>query len=97
MPGGTCEAMAYQAYGYTATCLCLPLGNYHNQNQDAGKIDAETISLKDFDGLVRLLVAIAAKLDGPDRAPSLRQRLEKRFAERRGVLAPGGGRRKTSP
>lgn len=30
MPGGTCEASAYQALGYTATCLCLPLGNYHN-------------------------------------------------------------------
>ncbi len=32
MPGGTCEATAYQALGYTATCLCLPLGNYHNMN-----------------------------------------------------------------
>lgn len=30
MPGGTCEASAFQSYGYTATCLCLPLGNYHN-------------------------------------------------------------------
>lgn len=30
MTGGTCEASAYQSYGYTATCLCLPLGNYHN-------------------------------------------------------------------
>lgn len=30
MTGGTCEASAYQALGYTATCLCLPLGNYHN-------------------------------------------------------------------
>ncbi len=30
MPGGTCEASAYQSYGLTATCVCLPLGNYHN-------------------------------------------------------------------
>ena len=47
MPGGTCEASAYQTYGYTATCLCLPLGNYHNMNEAAGKIDSEFISLSD--------------------------------------------------
>ncbi|MEZ6190169.1 MAG: M20/M25/M40 family metallo-hydrolase [Phycisphaerales bacterium] len=35
MPGGTCEASAYQALGYTATCLCLPLGNYHNMKPKA--------------------------------------------------------------
>lgn len=35
MPGGTCEASAYQALGYTATCLCLPLGNYHNMKPSA--------------------------------------------------------------
>jgi len=30
MPGGTCEASAFQSYGYRAACICLPLGNYHN-------------------------------------------------------------------
>jgi endoglucanase len=30
MPGGACEATAFGAYGYEATCICLPLGNYHN-------------------------------------------------------------------
>ncbi len=30
MPGGTCEASAFQSYGYRAACVCLPLGNYHN-------------------------------------------------------------------
>ncbi|MEM6553692.1 MAG: hypothetical protein AAF750_16360 [Planctomycetota bacterium] len=30
MPGGTCEATAFNAFGYAATCLCLPLANYHN-------------------------------------------------------------------
>jgi hypothetical protein len=28
--GGTCEATAFSTYGYRSTCLCLPLGNYHN-------------------------------------------------------------------
>src|SRR5262249_28784735 len=48
MPGGTCEASAYQSYGFISTCVCLPLGNYHNMNEATGKIDAETISLSDF-------------------------------------------------
>ncbi len=30
MAGGACEASVFCAYGYDATCLCLPLGNYHN-------------------------------------------------------------------
>jgi len=34
MPGGTCEASAFQALGFTATCLCLPLGNYHNMSSE---------------------------------------------------------------
>ena len=37
MPGGTCEASAYQAYGYTATCLCLPLGNTTTWTRPRGK------------------------------------------------------------
>jgi endoglucanase len=89
MPGGTCEASAFQAYGYTATCLCLPLGNYHNMNEAARggpRIDAETISIRDFDGLVRLLVAVAQQLDVPGKSPSLVQRLDELFATRGGVL-----------
>jgi endoglucanase len=86
MPGGTCEASAYQAYGYTATCLCLPLGNYHNMNQTTGRIDSEHISLTDYDGLVRLLVAIDRGLDDPSLALPLRDRLDELFAHRRSVL-----------
>lgn len=87
MPGGTCEASAYQAYGYTSTCLCLPLGNYHNMNDATGRIEAETISLSDFGGLVRLLVSVAESLDAPDAAPTLKSRLDDLFARRRKVLA----------
>jgi endoglucanase len=86
MPGGTCEASAFLSYGYTATCLCLPLGNYHNMNERTGRIAAETISVSDFDGLVRLLVETGRRLDEPDKAPPLRQRLDGLFAQRRGVL-----------
>jgi putative aminopeptidase FrvX len=86
-PGGTCEASAYQSLGYTATCVCLPLGNYHNMDDATGRIDRETIALDDFHGLVRLLVGVADLLDTPDGAPPLKKRLEKVFAERRHLLS----------
>lgn len=95
MPGGACEASAYQAYGYEATCVCLPLGNYHNMSNlsavQAEEPDAvanaraghEEISLSDFHGLVELLVACGTVL-GP--AEPLVDRMDKLYAERRGVL-----------
>jgi endoglucanase len=86
MPGGTCEASAFQSFGHTATCLCLPLGNYHNMNEATGRIAAEVISVADFDGLVRLLVAVGQSLDLPDQAPPLRSRLDKLFADRRWLV-----------
>lgn len=87
MPGGTCEASAYQAMGYTATCLCLPLGNYHNMNEATGRIDSETISLADFDGLIRLLAETARRLGEPAQSPPLRRRLDELFERRRGLLS----------
>lgn len=86
MPGGTCEASAFQSYGYVATCLCLPLGNYHNMNLATRKPDAEFISVRDYLGLVRLLTEVGRKLDDPAQSPPLRKRLDTLFAQRRGVL-----------
>lgn len=72
MPGGTCEATAYFAYGYEATCLCLPLGNYHNMgdldaviagtNRTKPRAAAEIVSVSDYHGLVELLVACGHRL-----------------------------------
>lgn len=73
MAGGACESTAYQAYGYETTCICLPLGNYHNmanlssvQSGQAKPGDAtiapEFISIRDFDGLVDLLIACGLEL-----------------------------------
>ncbi len=86
MPGGTCEASAYQTYGYTATCVCLPLGNYHNMNEAKKKIEAERISLRDFENLVKLLSALGPRLNDPKLAPPLKERLDKLFESRRGLL-----------
>jgi len=71
MPGGSCEATAFGAYGYESTCLCLPLGNYHNMGDLSGveagerraKVAPEIISIEDYRGLVDLLVRSVVALD----------------------------------
>jgi len=75
MVGGSCEATAFGAYGYSSSCLCLPLGNYHNMADIDGvaagtseaKVAPEEISVRDFEGLVKLLVA---SVEGIGDAPS---------------------------
>ena len=56
LDGGTCEATAYQLYGYTCAAASLALGNYHNCTPE-GKIAAEYVAIDDFVGMVRLCVA----------------------------------------
>ena len=80
MPGGACEATAFGTYGYQSTCLCLPLGNYHNMSEidevRAGKrpakVKREEIAMSDFDSLVRMLVLVATRLDGKRTTPRAR-------------------------
>jgi len=90
MPGGVCEAGAFHELGYTATCLCLPLGNYHNMNETTGAIEPEYISLDDYHGLIRLLSTVTVQLDDPNRVPALRNRLDKLFEQRSDILESGG-------
>lgn len=94
MAGGACEATVFCAAGYDATCLCLPLGNYHNMadltavqagtNTLPAKVGPEYISIADFDGLVDLLVACGEHI--PE-SPSIRDRIEKLWNERGFVLS----------
>lgn len=93
MPGGACEATCYCAYGYDATCVCLPLGNYHNMGDldlvekgetDKAVIAPERIGVDDYLNLVDLLVACATGLGTTE---PIRDRLEKMFEQRRGVLS----------
>jgi endoglucanase len=95
MPGGACEASVFQAYGYEATCVCLPLGNYHNmadlervQAGDAGAIAAarvapEFISVSDYLNMIALLEACALSLEGVE---PMTARLERVYAEKAFVL-----------
>lgn len=98
MPGGTCEATTFSAFGHQSTCLCLPLGNYHNMididgvaaDGSAGarrpaRVGPEFISISDFHGLVEMLVVIAQQIDSA-KTPSLRTWMDESFKERAFVL-----------
>jgi endoglucanase len=87
MAGGTCEATAYNLLGFQATCLCLPLANYHNMNRETGRIEPESISLADYHRFIRLLIAVAhAKLNTQPPPPPLAARLDALYASRHPLL-----------
>jgi endoglucanase len=80
MPGGACEATAFASFGLASTCVCLPLGNYHNMQDIDGvaagkskaRVGREFIATNDFHWLVELLEVVARKLDDPAVATSHR-------------------------
>jgi len=79
MDGGTCEATAFQLYGYRSAALSIALGNYHNCTPDS-RIDAEYVDIRDLEGLINLCVAIATETrSAADTHDTLRQRLEARL------------------
>ncbi|HZW05731.1 MAG TPA: M20/M25/M40 family metallo-hydrolase [Phycisphaerales bacterium] len=97
MAGGACEAGVFCHAGFDATCLCLPLGNYHNMPHlaelQAGTYDAaasgpprcarEFIHTQDYLGLIDLLVALGTNL--PSSSP-LTPLLDKLYSDKKYVL-----------
>lgn len=86
MPGGACEATAFRAYGYLSSCICLPLGNYHNMDETKKQIAPESISIDDYHQLVQLLVAVGRSLPKTRAQQDLVARLDGLFDRRRGLL-----------
>lgn len=58
MDGGTCEATAATAWGFPAIGLSVPLGNYHNIDDDTGAPAPEYVHLDDVEGMLRLCRAL---------------------------------------
>jgi endoglucanase len=85
MSGGTCEATAYQFYGYRTAALCVALGNYHNCGPET-TVAPEFVSVEDVRGLVGLLVAAASASAAADPVLELRERLEKGLEKYRRFL-----------
>jgi endoglucanase len=78
LDGGSCEASAYQLYGYRSVAASIGLGNYHNCAPD-GTIQCEYVSADDYANMVRLCVALAGRATKtPDPIKGLRSTLEKR-------------------
>jgi endoglucanase len=75
MGGGTCEATAYQEYGFQSAALCVALGNYHNC-AERNLIRPEYVSVSDVNNMTMLLVAAARQMP---RYPALIARLPKRL------------------
>lgn len=89
MPGGTCEGTVFDAWGYTAAAICVPLGNYHNMDRDRERIAAETVHLDDWRNMVRLFVEIARNVHSFDGTQiELQARLMARFETHRDQLVP---------
>lgn len=89
MPGGACEATCFCAHDFSATCLCLPLGEYHNMGNlsevergehGAARIARERIATADFHGLTDLLVACARAMGEPQDARAKMDELYQRAA-----------------
>ncbi|MEX0876191.1 MAG: hypothetical protein WD114_01920 [Phycisphaerales bacterium] len=93
MAGGACEASVFCAYGYSATCVCLPLGNYHNMaglaeaqagtHEGTPRVGREFVGLDDFHGMVDLLIGCGVDLP---QSPGFVERVEKLWDERKFVL-----------
>lgn len=87
MPGGTCEGTVFDAFGYTAAAICIPLGNYHNMDRAKNRIAAEHVHLDDWRNMLALFIAIARSahtFDGSHAA--IRERLLARFEANRALL-----------
>jgi len=97
MPGGACEATAFASYGLESSCLCLPLGNYHNMVDIDGvqagarpaRVGPEFVSVDDFHGLVDMVRVAVLGLDAgrAAAAPTHRPLMERLYRERQSVLA----------
>lgn len=85
MPGGTCEATPFIAFGYAAAGIAMPLANYHNQGPKG--VACEEIDLRDLEGAFKLAMATALRVGaGTDDLDLYRNQLVMSSAEAREKL-----------
>jgi len=61
MSGGTCEATAYQEFGFQTCAVCVALGNYHNC-VPKNRVEPEYVAVRDALAMVDLLVHAARRM-----------------------------------
>lgn len=90
LDGGTCEATAYQLYGYTCAAASIPLGNYHNCTPEE-TIGPEYVAIDDFVGMIRLCVEVVRSRESVSSGPKqLRKKLEANAQSYRAFFPPDG-------
>jgi len=70
MDRGTCEATPLAKGGFRAGGICIPVGNYHNMDQEQGSIAAECVSESDAESLVLLVTGLGRMLGRGEEAPT---------------------------
>ncbi len=85
MSGGTCEATPWGLFGWRATGIAIPLGNYHNQGA-RNRLAPEVVAVKDLATAVDLIELAARDARAAERwDEQTRRRLEgylRKFAPR---------------
>lgn len=81
MPGGACEASAFQHHGLTSAAMCIPLGNYHNCGP-RDRIAEEYVSITDAACMAAMVAAVAGRIpDYRNIAASAAERMDRLTAE----------------
>lgn len=89
MSGGTCEATAFQEYGFQTGAVCVALGNYHNC-ASKNRIAAEFVNVKDVASMVALLEHAICRMPAFEKLTGkLRQRLRRLTVEAKRRLGRG--------
>jgi endoglucanase len=77
MAGGVCEASVFQRAGWPTGALCVAMNHYHNMGLGTA-VRAESISLRDWQGLYDFLSFLATEAKSIDTADAV---VAKRFAQ----------------
>lgn len=80
LTGGTCEATAYQAFGYESAGVAVPLVNYHN-GWGAKAVAPEMVRVRDVEGAVDLLEEAARLFPSMKLRGAMKAWLTKRHAD----------------
>jgi endoglucanase len=83
MSGGTCEATPWGLYGWRATGVAIPLGNYHNQGP-RNRLEPEIVSVRDLATAVDLIETAARNVSAADRWDDATRRLLAGYLRRMG-------------
>ncbi|HEX3019324.1 MAG TPA: M20/M25/M40 family metallo-hydrolase [Chitinispirillaceae bacterium] len=83
MDGGACEGSVFFNFNYRTGAISIPLGNYHNQNYESGKTDAEYVSVYDMECASKLMSKL---VENTPKASAIVKRPIPRFKEEKASL-----------